>query len=357
MTTPELDMDKKDAFAGNMLNILNGAGLTLMISIGHQTGLFDAMSNLPPSTTEQIAQALELNERYVREWLGSMVTGKIIEYTPAEKTYWFPPEHAAFLTRAAGPDNLAVFAQGVSLLATVEDQVIQSFRSGGGVPYSAYPRFQQLQAEETRGVFDATLVQRILPLVPGLVNRLNSGIAVADFGCGQGHAINVMAQAFPNSRFVGYDFSEEGVDVGRTEAAQLHLSNAKFEVRDLASSPQESVFDLVTAFDVIHDLAHPSTVLRNIADSLRSDGIFLMVDIAASSNLEENVEHPLGPILYAVSTTHCMTVSLAQGGEGLGTVWGEQKAMELLDEAGFTEVDVRWVEGDILNSYYISRKG
>ena len=357
MTTPELDMDKKDAFAGNMLNILNGAGLTLMISIGHQTGLFDAMSNLPPSTTEQIAQALELNERYVREWLGSMVTGKIIEYTPAEKTYWFPPEHAAFLTRAAGPDNLAVFAQGVSLLATVEDQVIQSFRSGGGVPYSAYPRFQQLQAEETRGVFDATLVQRILPLIPGLVNRLNSGIAVADFGCGQGHAINVMAQAFPNSRFVGYDFSEEGVGVGRTEAAQLHLSNAKFEVRDLASSPQESVFDLVTAFDVIHDLAHPSTVLRNIADSLRSDGIFLMVDIAASSNLEENVEHPLGPILYAVSTTHCMTVSLAQGGEGLGTVWGEQKAMELLDEAGFTEVDVKWVEGDILNSYYISRKG
>ena len=357
MTTPELDMDKKEAFAGNMLNCLNGAGLTLMISIGHQTGLFDAMSNLPPSTTEQIAQALELNERYVREWLGSMVTGKIIEYTPAEKTYWFPPEHAAFLTRAAGPDNLAVFAQGVSLLATVEDQVIQSFRSGGGVPYSAYPRFQQLQAEETRGVFDATLVQRILPLIPGLVNRLNSGIAVADFGCGQGHAINVMAQAFPNSRFVGYDFSEEGVGVGRTEAAQLHLSNAKFEVRDLASSPQESVFDLVTAFDVIHDLAHPSTVLRNIADSLRSDGIFLMVDIAASSNLEENVEHPLGPILYAVSTTHCMTVSLAQGGEGLGTVWGEQKAMELLDEAGFTEVDVTWVEGDILNSYYISRKG
>ena len=357
MTTPELDMDKKDAFAGNMLNFLNGAGLTLMISIGHQTGLFDAMSNLPPSTTEQIAQALELNERYVREWLGSMVTGKIIEYNSAEKTYWFPPEHAAFLTRAAGPDNLAVFAQGVSLLATVEDQVIQSFRSGGGVPYSAYPRFQQLQAEETRGVFDATLVQRILPLIPGLVNRLNSGIAVADFGCGQGHAINVMAQAFPNSRFVGYDFSEEGVGVGRTEAAQLHLSNAKFEVRDLASSPQESVFDLVTAFDVIHDLAHPSTVLRNIADSLRSDGIFLMVDIAASSNLEENVEHPLGPILYAVSTTHCMTVSLAQGGEGLGTVWGEQKAMELLDEAGFTEVDVTWVEGDILNSYYISRKG
>ena len=357
MTTPELDMDKKEAFAGNMLNFLNGAGLTLMISIGHPTGLFDAMSNLPPSTTEQIAQALELNERYVREWLGSMVTGKIIEYNSAEKTYWFPPEHAAFLTRAAWPDNLAVFAQGVSLLATVEDQVIQSFRSGGGVPYSAYPRFQQLQAEETRGVFYATLVQRILPLIPGLVNRLNSGISVADFGCGQGHAINVMAQAFPNSRFVGYDFSEEGVGVGRTEAAQLHLSNAKFEVRDLASSPQESVFDLVTAFDVIHDLAHPSTVLKNIADSLRSDGIFLMVDIAASSNLEENVEHPLGPILYAVSTTHCMTVSLAQGGEGLGTVWGEQKAMELLDEAGFTEVDVTWVEGDILNSYYISRKG
>ena len=357
MTTPELDMEKAEAFAGQMLSFLNGAGLTLMTSIGHQTGLFDAMSNLPPSTSKQIAQTSGLDERYVREWLGAMVTGKVVLYDSGDKTYSLPPEHAAFLTRAAGPDNLGVFAQEVMLLTTVEEQVIQSFRSGGGVPYSAYPRFQQLQAEGTRGVFDATLVQRTVPLIPGLLDRLHAGIDVADFGCGQGHAINVMAQAFPNSRFVGFDFSEEGVAAGRAEATQLKLSNAEFEAKDITSGTPDARFDLITAFDVIHDLAQPRKVLRVIANALKPNGTFLMVDVAASSNLDENLEHPLGPILYAISTTHCMTVSLAQSGEGLGTMWGEQMARELLAEAGFTQVEVKRVEGDILNSYYIARTG
>jgi 2-polyprenyl-3-methyl-5-hydroxy-6-metoxy-1,4-benzoquinol methylase len=211
-------------------------------------------------------------------------------------------------------------------------------------------------AEESAQVFDATLIDATLPLVPGLVERLNSGIEVADIGCGQGHAINLMAKAFPNSRFTGYDFSEDGIAAATAEARKLGLTNANFEVKDAATLDATGKFDLVTVFDAIHDQAQPRKVLKAISDSLKPDGVLLMVDIQASSNLAENLEHPLAPMLYGVSTMHCMTVSLALNGEGLGTVWGEQKARELLNEAGFNQIDVRNIEGDILNSYYICRK-
>lgn len=356
MTTRELDQAKKEAFAGQMLGLLNNAFLSLMLSIGHQTRLFDTMADLPPSTSEQIAAAAGLNERYVREWLGAMVTGRIVDYDPQRGTYVLPPEHAAFLIRVAGPDNMAFFAQYVGLMGIVEPKVVDSFRNGGGVPYSAYPRFQELQAEESSRVYDATLINITLPLVPGLVERLERGIDVLDVGCGSGHAINLMAQAFPQSRLTGYDFSEEGVAAGRAEAAGLRLSNARFVVKDIAMLEEAGRYDLITAFDTIHDQAHPARVLRGIFGALRPGGVFLMQDIAASSYLHENLEHPLGPLLYTASTMHCMTVSLAQGGEGLGTVWGEQKARQMLADAGFAEVDVKQVPGDILNSYYITTK-
>jgi ubiquinone/menaquinone biosynthesis C-methylase UbiE len=354
--TQAIDPAKAEAFGGQMVGFLNGSVLGFMISIGHRTGLFDKMAQLPHSTSQQIADATGLNERYIREWLGALVTGGAVEYDPAGKTYRLPPEHAASLTRAAGPNNIAAFFQYMSLMGNVEDQIVECFRKGGGVPYSAFPKFQQLMAEESAQVQDAVLVDVTLPLVPGLVEKLKTGIDVADIGCGQGHAINLMAKAFPNSRFTGYDFSDEGVAAGRREAAELGLTNAIFEVKDVAQLDQVSAFDVITGFDTIHDQAQPRKVLANISRALKPDGVFLCVDIQASSNLEENMEHPLAPMLYGVSTLHCMTVSLALNGEGLGTVWGEQKAKELLKEAGFNQIDIEHVEGDIFNSYYICRK-
>lgn len=357
MTTQELDPAKASAFAGQMIGNLNGAALALLTSIGHQTGLFDTMAGLPPSTGHQIADAVKLNERYVHEWLGGMVTGRIVEYDPAARTYRLPPEHAAALTRAAGPDNLGPLMQFIPLLAQVEEGIIDSFRNGGGVPYSAYPKFQQLMSEESARVFDGTLIDVTLPLVRGLVERLKTGIDVVDIGCGSGHAINLMAKAFPSSAFLGYDFSEEGIAAGRAEAQQMGLANARFEVKDVATLDEPGRYDLITAFDAIHDQAQPTKLLRAIAEALRPDGTFLMVDVAASSHLEENIGHPMGPALYMFSTMHCMTVSLALNGEGLGTVWGEQLARQKLAEAGFTRVEVTQLPGDILNSYYIATKG
>ena len=361
-----IDQSKAEAFAGRMLDILNSSTLGLMISIGHQTGLFDVMSRLAvPSTSTEVAKAANLHERYVREWLGAMVTGRILEYDPANSKYRFPPEHAALLTRDAGIDNLAVFTQYIALFGDVEQKVIDCFHKGGGVPYSAFPRFQQLQAEETRRVFDARLIEQIIPLVDGLTDRLRAGIDVLDVGCGQGHAINLMAKTFPNSRFYGYDISEEGIKAAREEAKQIGLINVSFEVKDVASINEYEKYDLITAFDVIHDQAQPAKVLREIYNALRrggeekgaEGGIFLMQDIAASSKLEDNIENPLAPTLYTVSTMHCMTVSLAYNGEGLGAVWGRQKAQKMLKEAGFSEkIEVKQVPGDIMNYYYIVKK-
>ena len=206
-----------------MLGVLNDASVALMTTIGHRTGLFDAMAGLPPSTSAEIAAAANLDERYVREWLGAMVAGRIVEHDPPSGTYSLPQEHAALLTRAASPDNLAVTAQFIPLLGSVEDEIVESFREGGGVPYSAYPRFHEVMAEESAQTVVAALTGSILPLVPGLTERLEAGIDVLDVGSGSGRALNLMASAFPNSRFVGYDLSEEAVARASAEAAEHGL--------------------------------------------------------------------------------------------------------------------------------------
>ena len=351
-----VDQAKSEAFAEQMLSMLNQGALSLMMSIGHKTRLFDSMSNMSPSTSEQIANSTGLNERYVREWLAAMVTGRIIEYDPTQKTYYLPAEHAAWLTRSVGVQNLAFQAQYIVMLANVQEQIVESFSKGGGLSYAFFPDFLRLIAEESEQVVDSSLLHTTLPLVPGMVERLQAGVDVADIGCGSGHALNTMAQAFPRSRFTGYDFTQESVTAAQAEARQLGLTNTHFEVRDVSHLDIQDHYDFMTAFDSIHDQARPAEVLKAIEKALRPGGIFLMLDIRASSLLEENMKHPLGPFLYTVSCNHCMTVSLAGDGAGLGTMWGEQLASQMLHEAGFTHIEVKHVKGDIGNSYYIASK-
>jgi 2-polyprenyl-3-methyl-5-hydroxy-6-metoxy-1,4-benzoquinol methylase len=347
----DLDQARMDAFVERVLGIINGAGLAYLFSVGHRTGLFDAMAGTAPATAAEIAETAGLRERYVREWLNGCVVGGVLDYDSDHGTYWLPPEHAAVLTRAAGVDNLASQGQYLAMFGLVEDDIVACFRDGGGVPYSKFPAFQALMAEDSAASYDVALVDGVLPLVPGLVSRLESGIDVADVGCGQGHAINLMAQAFPNSLFIGLDFSEQAIASGRAEAAALGLTNAAFEVRDLAAFT--GAFDLVTGFDVVHDQAQPRQVLDAIRASLRPDGVFLCADIAASSKVEQNLEHPIGPWLYTISLFHCMTVSLAYDGEGLGTMWGEDTAVEYFAGAGFRVEEPQHVDGDPVNVYYV----
>ncbi len=339
-----------------MVAAIDGASLTILLSIGHQTGLLDTMAALPPATSAQIAEAAGLNERYVREWLAGMTTGRVVDYDADNGTYSLPAHRAALLTRTAGPDNLALVALFIPHLGEVEQKVIGCFRDGGGVPYSEFPRFHTLMAEQSGVVFDKALVDVVLPLVDGLPELLRAGADVADFGCGSGHAINVMAQAFPASRFTGIDFSEEAIAVGVAEAARLGLTNATFESHNLAQLDKREAYDVITVFDAIHDQAQPARVLENIHRALRPGGVFLMADIKASSRLEENVGVPMSTYHYTVSLMHCMPVSLALDGEGLGAAWGTQLATSMLGDAGFGDVRVAEIESDPINNYYIARK-
>jgi SAM-dependent methyltransferase len=344
-------------FAERMGQMMNDAALSLMVSVGHRTGLFDVMAAMPAATSGEIAARAGLNERYVREWLGAMTTGKIVDHDGATGTFSLPADHAAILTRAAGPSNLAAIAQNVGMVALVEDQIVDCFRHGGGVPYSAYPRLQPIIAETTGAVYDATLIDVTLPLVPGLVDRLGQGIDVADVGCGSGHAVNLMAEAFPRSRFTGFDLSDDGIAAAAAEAGRKDLANARFEKRDAARLGETARFDFITTFDSVHDQARPDRALSGVAEALRPGGVYLCVDVAASSTLSENLDHPLGPFFYTISCMHCMTVSLADGGMGLGAMWGEQKAREMLADAGFTSIQTAHVDGDIINTYFIATKG
>jgi 2-polyprenyl-3-methyl-5-hydroxy-6-metoxy-1,4-benzoquinol methylase len=339
-----------------MLEWLNGGAIAVMISIGHRTGLFDTLSELPPSTSEEIAAAAGLNERYVREWLGAMLTGGIVEYDAEERRFSLPAEHAAWLTRRATPNNVAVYAQYIPQLGAVEDEILECFRKGGGVPYEHYQRFHQIMAEDSGQTVVAVLIGRILPLVPKLVESLRQGIDVLDVGCGSGRALNLMAANFPNSRFTGYDLSEEAIRLAAAEAQNHELTNITFEQVDLTTFEIPQQYDLITAFDAIHDQARPDNVLAAVAKALKPEGVFLMQDIAASTEMHKNCDHPAGPLLYTISCLHCMSVSLAQNGAGLGAMWGQEQALQMLHAAGFADVRVERLAHDFQNSYFIATK-
>ncbi|HET6569297.1 MAG TPA: class I SAM-dependent methyltransferase [Rhodothermales bacterium] len=356
MESIPFDEARAEVFAENTLTMFNHGATALMVSIGHRTGLFDTMEQLPSSTSHQIAEASGLNERYVREWLGAMTTAGITEYRRADDAYRLPPEHAAFLTRASSPNNLAAFAQYFAVLGGVEDEVVEAFTTGAGVPYSSYNRFHEVMAEDSGQTVLPALKEHILPLVPGLVERMEASISVLDVGCGSGRALNLMAELFPRSRFTGYDFSDEAISRGRAEAEAKDLGNVELSVRDAAEPFEDGAFDLITAFDAIHDQGRPAEVLRNIHAALKPGGTFLMQDIAGSSHVYNNLEHPAGPLLYAISCMHCMSVSLAAGGPGLGAMWGKEKALEMLGEAGFRDVRVEQLPHDFQNYYYIMHK-
>jgi len=357
-TEAPFDADKSAAFEGKLVEIMNGGALCLMISLGHRSGLFDTLAEMPPSGVTEIAHRAKLNERYVREWLGAMTVGGIVEHDAAAETYWLPAEHAAYVTRAAAPENLAVFAQYVAIMGSVEDDILACFRNGGGVPYERYTRFHEVMAEDSGQSVLPALTEHILPLVPGLLARLEDGIRVLDVGCGRGRALQLMAQTFPNSTFVGYDLSAEAIAYANQQAAKDGLTNLTFEARDLSDfdrTAEAGVFDLVTTFDAVHDQAKPRAVVMGIRRSLAPGGVYLCQDINGSSHHHGNLDHPIGALLYTISCMHCMTVSLAQGGDGLGAMWGREVAEQLFQECGFGSVEVNELPHDVQNCYYVCR--
>lgn len=358
-TRQNFDNSKAETFADSLIDILNKSSLSFMVSIGHRTGLFDQMAEMDFATSSEIADKAALDERYVREWLGAMVTGGIIDYDPETESYHLPQEHAAYLSRKAGADNMAVFTQYAAIMGEVEDDIINCFENGGGVPYSRFHRFHEVMAEDSGLSVLSSLESHILPLIAGIKTELEAGIEVLDLGCGSGRIINKLAALYPNSRFTGMDLSAEAIARAKSDAEENGLKNAEFIIKDLSdfhkTAPEEA-YDFITTFDAVHDQAQPLNVLKGIYRTLKPDGTYLMQDISGTGHLEEDTKHPIGPFLYTVSCMHCMTVSLAQGGEGLGAMWGEEKTREYLSKAGFNSVQTNKLSHDIQNNWYVIQK-
>jgi SAM-dependent methyltransferase len=355
-----------DDFATKLTEILNQGALNLALGIGYKNHIFDTLENLnKPVTISELAVESGLNARYLREWLGIMVTGRIIDLAgnpDGEDTYFLPPARAAVLTRQAGSNNLGVYTQEIPLLtACALEAVNAGFATGDGVPFSNYPDFQQFMSELANAKHQKMLVSEFLPSVDdgNLFPRLKDGIQVCDLGCGEGVAVNLMAKAFPNSTFTGIDNHPGAITAARCAAQAMGLSNVVFEKRDAAEIEGRVQwhrrFDYICAFDAIHDQTRPLEALRGIRYMLASGSLFSMIDIKAGSRHEDNLDHPMGPFLYTVSLMHCMPVGLNDNGTGLGMMWGAQKAEVLLRQAGFAVVEPTEMDYDPFNLHYLCR--
>jgi 2-polyprenyl-3-methyl-5-hydroxy-6-metoxy-1,4-benzoquinol methylase len=345
-----------DVYASRIGRTLNSGFVALLISIGHRTRLFDTMAALPPSTSNDVAAAAGLTERYVREWLAAMTAARIVHYDVRTGTYFLPIEYAAALTRGAGSASLAPAAELLSLLAGVEDLVVAGFHGGGGVMPEAYERVHALLSAEKRQIVDEDYVRAMLELAPGLEQKLAAGACVLDAGCGDGAVLRVLGRMFPRSGFRGYDISRRAIDEANERLEESGLRNVEYVVGDVASIDEPRSYDLVLALESIHEQAFPRLALRNLAAALRRDGVFLMQEIAASSHLARNADNPYAPMLYALSVLHAVPVALAQEGEALGMMWGQERAMQMLKEAGFVKIRFHALPSDPLRVFCVSQR-
>jgi ubiquinone/menaquinone biosynthesis C-methylase UbiE len=350
-------------FSDRLVTILNHSALNLALAIGYRAGIFDYLDQQEaPTSLTQLANGSGLHERYLKEWLGVMVCGEIIElHTAPDEADRFslPKNHADLLCRRAGGNNLGVYTQEMPLLTTCAlEPLMADLRSAKGISYDHYPRFQSFMAQLADAKHREVLVDIFLPSVAGgrIIAQLREGIRVCDLGCGTGLAVCLMAAAYPASEFVGFDIDPQALEEGRRAADESGLQNVRFECADAAALVSQAAykqsFHYITAFDAIHDQTRPLEALQSVRAMLTPEGAFSMVDIAADSELAENVSHPMGAFLYAVSLMHCLPVGLVSEGAGLGMMWGRQRALGMLEQAGFSKTSVEEIPNDPFNLHF-----
>ncbi|EKF04538.1 putative SAM dependent methyltransferase [Tolypothrix sp. PCC 7601] len=334
-----MDMAKASAFMNRVMADLSGTLVSILCSLGDRLGLFKALAAYGPVTCAEFAGRAGINERYAREWLSALACAGYLEYDPSTQRFALPLEHALVLAQERGMMFMGGAYQQIPGLMAVLDQVAQAFRHGGGIPQSSYNRDLRQGMERMSATwFENLLVQQWLPTVPDVLSKLDRGIQVADIGCGGGWALIKLAQAFPNSRYVGYDGFALAIDVATANANSAGMSDhVRFEQRNvMAGLPDQ--YDLITTFDSVHDFANPLQGLQAIRQSLRPDGTYLLLEMNCADKLEENFG-PAGTILYSTSVLYNTPVSLADGGAGLGTMGlPESKIRQLCTEAGFSSI-------------------
>ena len=351
MTTDMIDEQKLGAFVEHALGDAAGLMASTLATLGDRLGLFKALASSAPATSEELAATAQVNERYVREWLRGMYAAGYVERDGGR--YSLPPEHAQVLAVEGGPAFLGGALQLTFGYLRTIDRVTEAFRSGGGVPQSAYPtETWEGMSRFSRSFYDNLLVQRWLPAIDGLEQRLVQGVSWADVGCGAGIALCRLAEAFPASTFVGYDSFEAQLELARRAADDAGVSDrVRFELRDASAGLPER-YDVVSTFDVVHDAIDPEELLGAIRRGLNPDGTYLMLEMNSADDHDQNVG-PLATLLYGISVVYCMTTSLAHGGHGLGTCGlPAARVRELCRQAGFANVEEVDLE-DPFNALYV----
>ncbi|MDQ6834408.1 MAG: methyltransferase domain-containing protein [Chloroflexota bacterium] len=340
-TESSVDQERLEAFMGKVGGNISGWSSVILAYLGDRLGLFKDLSRHGPATSTELARRASVNERYTREWLGGMAAAGYLTYDAATMRFTLPPEQALVLADEGGPAFMGGYFQALKGLGGPLDQLHDVFMNGGGIPHAAYDDDWWVGMERITAVgYDNRLVQHWIPGMPAVQQLLEQGASVADIGCGHGRATIVLAKAFPNSRFVGFDAFPPAVARATRKAEEAGVADrVRFEVREVAEG-LPGHYDVITTFDVIHDAAHPLALLRTIRQALRSGGRYICMEANCSHNLEENLT-PLGTALHAFSITYCMTTSLGIGGEGLGTLGMPPKKLEeLCHAAGFSSVRI-----------------
>jgi 2-polyprenyl-3-methyl-5-hydroxy-6-metoxy-1,4-benzoquinol methylase len=349
-----MDKEAMRSFMGRFMELTTGAAVMGVVAVADRSGLFKAMAGRPPATIEEIVDYSGLDARYLEEILATLAAGGIVLYDATARTYHLPEEHAVCLADETSPYCLAGWTQMVPALYRAIPGVTQACKEGGGVPFSEFgPDMVEGIARANGPGTRILLTRKWLPAMADVVKRLEEGIRVADVGCGSGTAAIAMAQAYPASTIAGFDLDALSVERARAAAAEAGLDNVSFDCQSGETIPTDPGFDLITTFDVIHDLVDPLAVLRHIRASLRPGGTYLMVEPVAGDDLAENL-HPAGALTYAMSTLHCMTQSLAHGGAGLGAAWGPKRAEAICREAGFSHFERLEVDNPFNAFYRIS---
>lgn len=329
-----VDQGKLDVFLGKAVGDLGAAVSAVLMSIGDELGFYTALA-ASRLTSEELASKTGTHERYAREWLGNQVAGGYVDFDAATAKYFLNPEQALCLADPSGPVDLPGAYLVVQDLYHVRERALQNFRSGAGMEWGEHHRCLFHGTERFfRAGYNVHLIKEWLPALEGVTAKLESGGRAADIGCGHGASTILLAQKYPRSEFIGYDYHEPSIETARKRAAEAGATNARFEVAD-AGGYSGRDFDLIAFFDCLHDMADPVGAARHASSALRSDGVCMLVEPMAGDSLTENI-NPVGRVFYGASSLICVPVSLARSGPALGAQAGEKRLREVMTKAGFT---------------------
>ena len=346
-----MDREQARAFLDRFMTFASGATTIGLLAVADRTGLLAAMAGHVPATADEFADRAGTDPRYTLEILNGLVAAGVIDFEAAGHTYCLSDEHAAVIADDSSPYSMTGWLDMIPTVLAHTERVAEVTTAGGGIPFSEFgDRMVSGIDRGNRPSMTVLLARRWLSTMPDVVDRLRSGAAVADIGCGSGAAVAAMADEYPQTRVVGFDISADSIARAR---ASTSAPNASFVVAGPEAMADHGPFDLVTALDVIHDLAEPQAALEWIRESLTPDGSLLMMEPRIDGSPADN-RNDRAALLYGISTFHCMTQSLAVGGAGLGAAWGKEAARDLCTTAGFTSFDELPIDNPFSSFFRVS---